>query len=444
VGFFSPNDITVSSADCLYPHIDISALWDTEYPMITVARILYGERTSEENRIYIRKANGYGGWFENSVLLNTVDDVNVAAEWFAGGREVPAAAALRKFNVEARAFINEELRAGVINIKRGRNTEPVVYMLFPQVTQWMFKDKPITDWEKKFLLSLSGSGNEYTNMVQEHIAERNISMMIKKRQFDNFVGKLLDIKLETQTRMEKETLVQIKNHESAIRDLLAKYTDICNQIAGIKAGHADDSISDFKTMFLNNPNCFLKQITGSTVVFYLNGFVTNFDEEAYEAVSRETDSSLYSNSGRCPATRRQLKTMFDELFLGNRYRLNLFGGFTLDFARNTIRLIDGCNCDEAMRNAMPNPHIVYYQCGGGFTSLHNVALMRGDYAEVLDIAFSQVQNINWSDYSPVSRFAEGFYTTYWNKPCIWDKRQSQFIAPEDLYQRIKEAEADEN
>lgn len=417
----------------IFEHITVGDVWDS--CLCAVVRALYYERASSDLPFRLGYPNA-PELVENQVSVVAVSDWFQCDHLKKKGRLVPAAGALKKYGVECRAFVQEDIRAGLIAMKSHIDTRFFVGLL-PQVSPWFFKDKMLRDSEKEMLLAALNNDDDALNQkLQEFVIRIDLNTKLKIAKIDLFISKLLENKLKKHMERESELLRRISECEDRIRDLMSEYTDTANQILGIKSSHSDCNVSLFANSFISNPNCHIVSIDGSKITFTATGFLSNFSKSAYEAVSRTFGSSLYDYCRVGSIQKNVFKSFLDEVTFGRRYRLNLSGRFTLDFASNTF-ILHNTGSGALHENAVPNPHIAHYACAGGFWPLFNDAFRRGDYLEVLDIVFSEVQNINWTDPSPLRCFSEDICRLYWCRPCVWDKAEKKFIAPSDLAKSLE-------
>lgn len=412
----------------IFEHITVGDIWDS--CLCAVVRALYYERASSDLPFRLGYPNA-PELVENQVSVVAVSDWFQCDHLKKKGRLVPAAGALKKYGVECRAFVQEDIHAGLIAMKSRIDSRYFVGLL-PQVSPWFFREKLLSDGEKQMLMSILNNDDVILNQkLREFIERINLETKLKVAQMDAFISNLLENKLQKHKEREEELLSLMSECEERMRSLMSEYTEVSSRIIGIRGSHNDDDISLFASSFVSNPNCQVESINGSKITFIATGLLSNFDKSAYEAISRTYGSSLYESCYLRTVQHDVFKAFLDEVTLGKRYRLNLAGKFTLDFASNTYAL---CRTSDNVlhENAMPNPHIAHYICAGGFAAMFNEAFRRGDYLEVLDIIFSEVQNINWSDSSPVGKFSNDIFKRYWKHPCVFDKVEKKFISPSDL------------
>lgn len=424
----------------LFPYINTEEFWYGDNVVHAAARILYCNRASEEHPFNLIFSNNLA-FQKDCVVIAYVADWHECSKLKQNGKVVNAAGALKKFNVDCRAFINEELRAGIIVLQKDINYQYLVSLL-PQMTPWFFRENLLTETEKELLLAaLTSDSDKFNSIVRDFVSSINLDAKIKTAQLEKFVGGLLEVKLKRLNEREERVLNDMRNYEERIRNLMAEYTEITANIMGIKNSHDDDMAKEFAQAFASNKNCHISEISGAQITFVATGHLTNFSKPAYETLSRTADSCLYSSCAYAGVSKELFKRFMDEVVLGKRYRINLSGKFKLDFGANNYTLCS-TNSSTLHENAIPNPHITRYQCAGGFAAMYVEAFRSGDYLEVLDIVFSEVQNLNWTDYTVINVFADYLCGSYWRKPCIWDKTEQKYISPADLI-KILEAEEKE-
>lgn len=423
-------------AEDFFPHID---LLDCNYPLFKGAiRILYKDRVTQERDFGFVKGC-VDAPIEDTMYYHEVYDHQYAAiEPPAGFVPVNAVQILRKYGIEAKGWIHEGKRISYLVVKdRSHTNRNCIAAIFPQMTPWKFKDKPLTDWEKRFLVTLLGTGESLADMMQEYIDMNNIPQKLQGAKLDKLISGLLDAKLQAATTKERNLLDAIRQAEESLNQFYQQYTEVCNMITGIQTNHSNDDLEDFKDAFISNPNCHLTDIRGTTLNFYLTGFVTNFSEHKFKSMTQNERSHLFDYAAGLGCNVKQMRELYNELFLGQRYRLNVYGGFSMNCSDNTISLIQRGNDGSVTKNAIPNPHIFYYACKGSFAQDYAKAFAEHDYLDVLDTALSEVSNVNWTDISPMSNFAEDICCRYNGVPCVWDKQDKVFITPKELAERMK-------
>lgn len=417
-----------------FPHIttpDCPAIFKA------VVRILYKNRVTEEQDF---------GFVQGSVCIDFKNTLfyeeNFGSEFDAiappeGFVPVNAVQILRKHGIEAKGWVHEERQVGYLIVKGYHSDRRRITAIFPQMTPWKFREKPLTEWEKRFLVTLLNDDASLFDMMQEYITMNRIPQQIQGAKLDKLIAGLLDVKLRDATERERNILDNIRYIENQLNQYYQQYSDVCNTIAGIKANHRNDDLEDFKNAFVTNPNCHLALVNGATFNFFLTGFVTNFSEHKFTSVTANSRSHLFDYAAGLECNVEQMRRVYNEMFTGKRYRLNVFGGFSIDCAHGTISLLPHESDYSVTSNAIPNPHIFYYGCQGSFAQDYAKAFAEHDYLDVLDTALSEVSNINWTDISPVSRFAEDICCRYNDTPCVWDKQDKVFITPKELAERVK-------
>lgn len=402
------------------------------------AYILFKDRTTAEDKLDVLGGN-YGLSESNTINLYIFSNESFLEEFNpgAGFKEIAASKILRKYGYKARALINEEQRISYLGFA-GRIPTYSGAALLPQLAPWKFRDKPLSDWEKKFLVALLESKeDEIERMVQEYITNNKIAQQLDSVKLDNFVKGLLDKKLARYRTQETSILEKIRHFEDELMALRAEYTNVCNVIAGVKFNHHDVEVEDFKNAFISNPNCHLISVQGTCIQFFLTGFLTVFNETHFESMMHNNNSIVFSWRNGLGLSVAQMRSLYEELFVKNRYRINTYGGFTINFETNQVTLKKKQSHDAVTANAIPHPHIYHFGCMGTFYGDYTSAMNANDYMDVLVSAQSEISNINWTDISPVSRFAEDLCINYVDRPCVWDKKAKEFISPKQLAERIK-------
>lgn len=404
-----------------FPHLSC----DTTDCIDAAAVILFANRVSEQYplKFYTHRIETVEEIPSDSICL-TARIVSASAP--AGWEDVVATKVLERRGLHIKAYRDVHRRRGVMMFESG--DIDMAAALLPSMAPHLMKQNPLTDWEKQFVTVLStGDGKAVSDMMSEYITRENLSAKIKATKIDKFFAHIADARLSGLKKEEHDLWERICHFESEIRRLTVEANELGTRILGITAGTSDEHFDGLRAMLIGNPNCRLITVGDTDLTYCLYGFATNFNKESYLTISRELHSILYDYA---PSSQRSgLKDVYDALFLGNRYRVRMYGSFTMDLGNHTVQLRRGMGEAD---HALPNPHIVHYSCAGGFAAMYREAMRSGDYEDLLDIGFSEVQNINWSDYSPVGRFARDFCQEHKNTKCIWDKQEGKYLSPKAL------------
>lgn len=424
-----------SDAGAYFPYIDIEEC--RNMLMAVAVRILYKSRVDENTAFGIVRER-LGNAPETLYLYLADYDEYARMATPQGFTPVNAVQILKKYGIEAKGWINEERHISYLVVHNfSSSLSKQLVAVFPQMTPWRFRTKPLTDWEKQFLIALLADDATARSMVEEYCVTNRVQEQARGAQLDQLIADLLKIKLADAIGRERDWLSTIRSLEAQLQNAYQNYDEVCATIVGIKANHSEDGCMDFKNALLTNPNCHLTEVYQSNVSFFLTGFVTNFSEHKLESIIAHDRSHMFDYATELGCSVQQLRTLYRELFMGKRYRLNVFGGFSVDLAHNTVTLLSRSSDLSVSRNAMPNPHIYYYACQGGFAQDYRKAFADRDYADILATAASEVSNINWTDISPVSNLVEDLCCRCAQVPCVWDKQAKEFITPRELAERVR-------
>lgn len=426
-----------------FPHIDFAFdayVFSAVYKAAML--VLFKDRVTEEEDIGLVTGEPHADSATDTIYLAAKYDRPSVESYVMpdGYQEVQAAKLLVQRGYYARAWVNEEKRIGFL-LFAGKVPNYAGAALFPQLAPWKFRDNPPTEMEKKFILALiNNQSGPVEELLRDYIKFTRIAEKLTSSKLDKFMNTLLEAKLRSARAQEEDTLRRIYELEQQIAALRETYRRHCDLIMGIQYNHHNDEIDEFRQIFLSNPSCHLESVNNTTLTFFLTRPLTNFNEDAYDSMTSNEHSCVFDYAASLGLTSRQMRKMYNALFIENRYRVHVFGGFTVDFENNRIHLLRGEDSNSVGENCIPNPHIYYYACQGGYAADYSDAFSRYDYADVLTTALSEVANINWTDISPVRKFAADLCSNYRETPCIWDKQEKEYITPWRLAERIKNNE----
>lgn len=353
------------------------------------------------------------------------------------GKPIAATKVLERHGMNVSGQCFEKERCSYITGFRGlgKNNGLRLASLLPAMAPWVFRDQPLTEEEKELLRLCATNHTEADRYIHEWRTthQQTLRTIARQRQMTTFIEALSERRVADLRDQESYLLSRLAGLAEDYNKVNHDYQQIVATIRGTLAGYEDEDLTGFVNLVSSHPDIELDSIRGTELRLTLAGWADNFSE------GKLTDllgynSELFSGIPVAPDVAKQC---YQELFFGTRFKVKLFGAFSFDFGGGGVNLYRNSG-SEAFPGAIPNPHIYYFACAGGFAALHREAMRKGDYMEALEIAFSEVRNINFGDYSPVCRFVADLWKGGHH---VWDDAQQRWITMQELVNILEDREA---
>lgn len=144
------------------------------------------------------------------------------------------------------------------------------------------------------------------------------------------------------------------------------------------------------------------------IYFAITANLDQYDEDMFDSYVMSDAGRrgyVFSNSNCDEDTTRNL---LKAIFIDHRFTIKAFSIWRIGtdakvnaISKNSIAYTD---FSEQMGDSMPNPHIYYHSCVGGYRSLFEDARSRRDYTAGIMTAVRSAGSINWSDSTVISEF----------------------------------------
>ena len=427
----------------LFPHLTCvsdaprtPSNFDIHRMITAVCRALLGKLTSADMPLVIvRGAKEWSGFRPNTVFLlgrpmNEQDQTLCRS-----ARCIGAGSILRRYGCDCAVYVDDYNHSSVI---ASESLYRELTMLV-HATPWLRHQQP-TQLEKNIMGALLRKGEAPVAELAAWCREHRVAETLNVKKMQTFTKGLLERRSKVYQKEADELNRRIAQAEADIRAWRSDLRKMNYVLLGIQASDDTDAAETFVQAITTNPNIKVVSVGDMTIQIAVAADVTNFNRQSYVAVTNELGSVLYRFED-CRAAQLLMKKLLDAMFIGDRYRLRCSGLIKIDLDAGNVTLIK--TSQGLHENAMPNPHIAEFGCVGGFGRMYRDAMDSGEYLDVLDIAFSEVGNINWADYTVLNRFAYNLRDKYWSLECIWDREEKQFISPKELMERIKREETHE-
>ncbi len=433
-------EICAEALDPVFSHIKFDGV-GTDYALKTLARILLGERASSET-VTFRTRSGIGfqdAAHDHAVTICTA----LRAEQFADYDAAAKAADYVKderLTVYFRSFkfalwSQRETKSTVILHENGSyQTRHAILSAFKWFVPWYFEGgQAVTDFEKLLLKTFTdpNGDQEFLRLASEYCRGKDYRDEILRRSLGDIETKYRRAEAERLQERITHLRNEIEAYQNSINGTLAEMRKLEIHRLGWLAeeGQQENRILD---MFLRYRNLYLDKVDETGISYTVRAKATNVDTEMYKRCTQSEKSYVYEKSIE---SYEVTKRVLDSIFLEKKYGVYLFGKYELRFGSSFV-LRKGEGNEQAVKAALPNPHVYYFGCAGSFAADLSDAMMNGSFEEGIEVTIAETANINFGDSAPVMQFARDLFQKQRGVCCI-ESPDGEMITPGELIERVK-------
>lgn len=419
--------ILSSAANKLYGNKINAVGFRGDSSFLATLRALLGDRMKDDEHIDVcrtpREARPVFSAYENAIIIKLLDESEspeITDECFVLKRDLGLLVEQSKLMKVCRVYINEDSRVCVIfcntlNLKSWHAFQS----LTPRLVPWFFRDKRLTDDEKRLLFALNTEiPDDYLKVLGE-FANRIDFRGINIR---DIVGGMVE-------RIANQKILEIQRDLATAQEQLVRYTQqYCNcrrtmedlnirlngYIVQRNAHESDDEL----LKFLNSQKWF--EPIGATdygFMFSVSSYLDQFDPDMYESISGNEYSFLWDIHR--PAEfrdRNDFKLLMDAIFSCDAtLKIKCYADFELD-TRGSIDTDRNASSEKKFPDRVPNPHLYYHSCFGDHRPLIQDRIAAGDIIGAVMQCKQSASSINVGESATMRPFIENLLRT--DKPCI--------------------------
>ena len=313
--------------------------------------------------------------------------------------------------------------------KVARLASIMVPVFFPQ----LFIDKPLTDNEKAFLTkaSMSRNSTELTEAANIALKDPVIRDLVQKQSLSNLVNVLKT----NEVKNARKVVAELKSNIAALADKYALEKDKLKREEyhlfalenHINSAEFNESIKDFIALFENNPKLEILQVKDNGLMEYrIKTRLNYFDrKERFFAHIRQADQQL-----------------MDSIFCANpTFEIETYADITVEngsFRSAASRRVGVNHAIEIADDvyAVPNPHIMTFNCFGTADLVLHDLLGSGNYAGFIMQTMASASNANLVDVSPMRNLEEELFIHSRNKKVLYNKVTKTHMTVEEAIEYV--------
>lgn len=353
-------------------------------------------------------------------------------------------------NVEQYLYSQRRLRSVVFHCESTNSTMVVVERVnhsklhlilsaYPILLPALFKDYPVTDWERKFLNSLTDRDDtRFVSIVKDWLADNSWKNKILAKQLKNFVSNRVENQKRSIIR-EIDTIDRdIEQTECNLTDLYRRRENKTTMLLGIETRVGEDNDEELIDYFKSNKDINLVSATDSRLVFEVKTSLTNYDPEAFDAYTRSHHSELYKDWNYYEFSGDEGRALMKAIFDTNKMQVMMRGKFILDFDHQFFDI--NRSYSPFLDNTVANPHLTDYNCPGNNGKLIRDAIRSYDYVMAIAYCISVTGNLNFGEPHNVSNFMRHLFGEARNKKCIVNTETGEMVTVREAIEYLKKGE----
>lgn len=293
--------------------------------------------------------------------------------------------------------------------------------LLPVCFPELFKEKPVTEKEKKAILEFQKFHNldsqndiKITNIIKpviEAFSEQiGFEFMVNKTTIEQMVTREDKEELYRLNMEYQQVVDSIEQAEDTLRRRISDRNSIARRIADYEARKPDRSkaIEELTDFFDTHEEVQIIHCADSELYFAVQTQFEYFDPEIYESAKSRENSWANERFGLLEEKLDLRKRLLDAVFLDRSVKINTMSVFNFSKGEVVYALDRGKSAWSQLLNPtiFPNPHIYFYGCMGEYQQVVDDCLVKGDIISALEQCIASAKSLNFADSVVMGRFMD--------------------------------------
>lgn len=330
-----------------------------------------------------------------------LDDTASHFEGFSENKVLKAYAA--RIDCDIKFYNDKEGKHAAVSYKKGDMfAARVIASAVPALLSGWFKDKPLTDLERKAVIAITERNEMKLETLMTALyytidVQREVAKVICSR----FAGKQAALRMKNAESKVKAIQVSIKRNVDTYAQLLRDLEESMAFLRGLQLNEQNDNNEELIDLFATNKNLFLIDSGDGYMNFVVQTKFKVFEPSLYHHNMIRKGTLLY--------TKEDVQLVFDKVFCEEpRFEIKAVAYFN-------FRMNDVCagidtrvnyNFGALGTDRVPNPHLNGYNCFGtaerGIIELINSS----DLVGAVYACVSYAGTLNLSDTAPMEYFVQ--------------------------------------
>ena len=340
--------------------------------------------------------------------------------------------------IVGRYYVNLENRMGILFLdKLSKQRMQVIAMQIPSLLPWFFTDRSsVNDEELELLKSLREPTYDKWLSILQKIAERCDYRKARIRSLLTGFEEAGDKKdIESRENQIANLMSKIEDARMNINAWFNQIREATDMINGIRLRMEQNSGGDSPLMqfFINAQNLEVTGASNRELHYKVKSTVQVYDEFVAESNIDNFRSNIYCNVGE---KKKDVQKLLKAVFLDKSLKLRVCASFCL-YLGQTLRSESHVSFGADYDTYLPNPHMQYFGCTGGYDDRFDKMVRNGSLAGAVSQSLIALQTINWSDSIVMKEFGKEL-VTFWNRK-VFEKPDGTLVSAEEFTNETKEA-----
>ena len=300
----------------------------------------------------------------------------------------------------------------------------------------LFKEVPLDDYDYAIIKSLSKKDrNDFYSSVKAALEPYTIEF--RRLQLVTFMKQLHEVKINAAKNQVEAQKTDIRRIEDAYANAIASLRRMIVEYEGLKATEsyddAEESLVEYLTM---NKDVRCLRFSDNRLYFAITSLLNNYNVDAWNTFS--TRGNIYDGDYgvRLPEAFKNLdnrKLLFDNIFSEEPLLMvRTAGNYCLRFEDCRVTCegrYDYEANDPVFENYIPNPHIYWHACLGGYKDKVMQALKARNYIGAIELCVASAGSVNLDETTMTFRPFLGQIIT--SKTKVLVTKDGQEFTPEE-------------
>ena len=307
-------------------------------------------------------------------------------------------------------FVNPELKSVYIitdsmDMRKMHYLQCGIFAFFP----WYFDPGQGVNEDEMALIS----------SLREKSSEKYIESIEKiAKNYDFKTLKIKELLSDFETQYERAEIARLNNVIKGLIDSINKRNrEIANiledkynnevRLIGLKTKISNSSEeSEIMEYFLCNDKLILENVQDGRLDFGVCDYLTYFDEDMAKEFIKNKNSYFYRHNDYL--TDSDMEMLMTAIFIDQTIRVKMCAKYSL-YADGRSSTWQGEVYSTEYRNFIPNPHIFYYGCLGGYAQKINEQLQKHDYIGAIEQCVASCKSLNVGEAPTMESFIKSLY-----------------------------------
>ena len=336
-------------------------------------------------------------------------------------------------------FINRDLQTSVIVVKRLDTRKlHLLQTATLAIMPWYYDPKnrdSITEDELALLESLGGKDYiAYVTCLNKLIEKYDVRAIRIRRLMDGFETRADNKRIESVKRDLESYASTINSYNNSIAQLIREKNEKQIVLMGLKqkVAETEGRGSELMGYLIRNSRIDVADVNDDAVTIIAKDYFEFFDEDLVERSLNNSYSDVYSMSSDSICA-EDMAQLLRAIFLDKEIKLRVAAAYQICIGSG-VNGIGRYLRDGMYDDAMPNPHIYYYECLGDYVRTLNQLVQEDDYIGVVDQCLASVRSLNWGDSCVMERFLSDMYDDGY---CCVELPNGDVVYPSDAIAWLK-------